>query len=291
MACLKTWQGTPPSISSLMSFAVDSNYLLLRGQITDRGMEWLVGLEGLFALNLVTHGLSITAAGLQSLAALPNLEWLGFDANDDTMPHIAALPHLRDMLDVSGYVRRRCRLHRAQPLANARIHLGPSLLQPDGARLHGKASRACLLFVASRRRVRTWMRAPSRRCPTFRGWGVHADGCPRFRFSPCGPVRTVGSRVVYVLPDTTDVASKLSHRPETPADVLRRATRITDRSLEILSGMDSLERWSCQHAGASTDGGVARSSPQYCLNYANSVSRACPPSRGRHSRPFPAGSN
>ena len=47
----KTWQGGAPQVA-LMAFNPDPNFLLLRGSITDAGVASLVGLDGLFALNL-----------------------------------------------------------------------------------------------------------------------------------------------------------------------------------------------------------------------------------------------
>ena len=58
----KAWQGGKPEWS-LMSFDAEPNLLLLRGQITDRGMTSLAGLDGLFGLNLDDARLDISAEG------------------------------------------------------------------------------------------------------------------------------------------------------------------------------------------------------------------------------------
>jgi hypothetical protein len=70
----------------LLSYDASPNYLLLRGPFTDRGMQCLRGLDGLFALNLDDSKLGITSAGLAPLVTMPNLGWLAVDAKDDWMP-------------------------------------------------------------------------------------------------------------------------------------------------------------------------------------------------------------
>ena len=55
-------------------------------------------LDGLFALNLDSDRLAVTGAGLAPLVVLAHLGWLAFDAKDDSMPYIAALPHLRFLM-------------------------------------------------------------------------------------------------------------------------------------------------------------------------------------------------
>ncbi|MEP6492107.1 MAG: hypothetical protein ABJF01_05485 [bacterium] len=90
----KTWHGGEPKMA-LLSYDASPNRLLLRGPFTDRGMEHLRGLDGLFALNLDAGELSVTGAGLKPLLSLPNLGWLAFDAKDDAMPYIAQMPRLR----------------------------------------------------------------------------------------------------------------------------------------------------------------------------------------------------
>ncbi len=71
---------------------------MLRGPFTDSGLAHLAGLDGLFALNVDSGQLAITGAGLAPLVDLPHLGWLAFDAKDESMPHIAALPHLRFLM-------------------------------------------------------------------------------------------------------------------------------------------------------------------------------------------------
>jgi hypothetical protein len=93
----KTWRGGM-SHMELTSADAGPNYLALRGTFTNAGMSRLVGLDGLYALNLDSDRLLITGDGLQPLVDLRHLEWLGFDAKDESMRQIAALPHLRFLM-------------------------------------------------------------------------------------------------------------------------------------------------------------------------------------------------
>jgi hypothetical protein len=93
----KRWQGEEAEMG-LLRFDARPNFLILRGPFTNKGFEQLVGLDGLFALNLDSNQLRITGAALAPLVNLPHLEWLGFDAKDESMPYIAALPRLRFLM-------------------------------------------------------------------------------------------------------------------------------------------------------------------------------------------------
>ena len=96
----KTWQGGAGNLG-LMSFDSEPNHLLLDGPFTDRGLEHLRGLDGLFGLNFFWHVGAATPDGLKPLADLPHLEMLGCHgrlSTDAAMPHIAAIPGLRMLL-------------------------------------------------------------------------------------------------------------------------------------------------------------------------------------------------
>jgi hypothetical protein len=82
----------------LTSADASPNMLFLRGPFTDRGLASLVGLDGLFGLNVDDSQLAITSAALEPLVSLPNLGFLAFDAKDDSMPYIAAMPRLRFLM-------------------------------------------------------------------------------------------------------------------------------------------------------------------------------------------------
>ena len=82
---LKTWGG-------------EGAKLLIDGPFSDAGLAGLAGLEGVFELDLFWHVTGITAAGFAHLPGMPNLAMLGCDgelSGDAAMPHIAAIPRLR----------------------------------------------------------------------------------------------------------------------------------------------------------------------------------------------------
>jgi ankyrin repeat protein len=91
----KTWHGGDV-VMGLTSYDSEPNNLMLRGPFTDAGLANLVGLEGLFGLNVDASELAITAEGLRPLVeGLPNLGWLAFDADDEAMRYIGQMPRLR----------------------------------------------------------------------------------------------------------------------------------------------------------------------------------------------------
>jgi hypothetical protein len=93
----RTWQGGAEELGLTRPDA-RPNFLMLRGPFTDEGLARLVGLDGLYALDLASGWLAITGAGLAPLGDLPHLTMLGFEATDDSMPYIAALSHLRFLM-------------------------------------------------------------------------------------------------------------------------------------------------------------------------------------------------
>jgi hypothetical protein len=81
----KTWQG-------------ENTRLLIDGPFTNAGLASLAGLEGVFDLDLFWHVSGITTDAFAHLAGLANLGSLGADArlsDDIAMGHFAALPRLR----------------------------------------------------------------------------------------------------------------------------------------------------------------------------------------------------
>ncbi len=96
----KTWHGGEIRYG-LMSFQGQPNHLMIDGPFTDAGMAALVGLEGLFSLSFFWHCPAFTSAGLEPLKHLPNLGFLGCqgkNCDDEAMRHIAAIPGLRMLM-------------------------------------------------------------------------------------------------------------------------------------------------------------------------------------------------
>jgi hypothetical protein len=90
----KTWHGGEAHMA-LLSYRSAPNQLSLRGSFTDRGLHAMRGLDGLFGLNLDDSALGLSAAAMEPLTSLPRLGWLAVDAKDDWMPYIAAMPRLQ----------------------------------------------------------------------------------------------------------------------------------------------------------------------------------------------------
>jgi hypothetical protein len=90
----KAWEGNEAELRLLDKHSLPT-HLSLRGTFTDRGMQHLGELDGLFSLDIDDSHLAITTAGLEPLVSLAHLSALGVDAKDDWMSYIAAMPRLR----------------------------------------------------------------------------------------------------------------------------------------------------------------------------------------------------
>lgn len=91
-----TWRGEGPRDASEPD--VDSTRLLIDGPFTDEGLSTLATLEGVFALDLFWHVTGITPDGFAHLVHMPNLGSLGADGaltNDEVFRHLARMPRLR----------------------------------------------------------------------------------------------------------------------------------------------------------------------------------------------------
>ena len=94
----KSWHSDHPVEYGLMDYHAGPTYLKLETStpLPQRALERLTGLDGLFALNLDhPSGRSLDVA---PLSALPRLGWLGHPAHDEAMRQIGALPHLRMLM-------------------------------------------------------------------------------------------------------------------------------------------------------------------------------------------------
>ena len=95
----KTWQPDSEEFKYVLTGHEGTpNELTIDGPFTNAGLAKLAGLDGLFRFGFFWHSKAFTSDGLASLAALPNLGALecGGDRCDDVaMQHIAAIPRLR----------------------------------------------------------------------------------------------------------------------------------------------------------------------------------------------------
>jgi hypothetical protein len=251
----KTWQGGVIRMG-LTDFEAEPNYLMLRGPFTDQGMSALVGLDGLFALNLDSSELDITADGLIPLRELPNLGWLGFDATDVSMPNIAALPKLRFLM---------CQDTVAGDAGFKSLSRSRSLEYLWGRRCHNLGAVGFKAMAA----IPT-LRGLSVSCKNVDDSGIAA--LPRFPalrelmpmdvpdagYRHIRKCERLESLVLMYCRETTDVSTE--HLAGMPGlkSYFASYNLITDRSLQILGGMPALEKVDlCACAGV-TNAGLAQ---------------------------------
>jgi hypothetical protein len=250
-----TWRGGDVEIG-LTSYDARPNYLFLRGSFTDHGLRQLEGLDGLFALNIDDASLSIGARGLAHLTALPNLGWLAVDADDDAMPIVARMPRLRflGVQDTSagddGFVA----LSRSQ-----------SIEYIWGRRCHNLRGRGFAALAEM-----PVLRGLSVSCRNVDDSGVSA--LPKFPalkelmpmdvpdagYRHVGACTALESLVLMYCRDTTDAATEQIVRLPNLTSYFNSYTTITDRTPELLSMMNSLERVTFDTCHGLTDAGIAK---------------------------------
>jgi hypothetical protein len=230
--------------------------LLLDGPITNDGLATLAGLEGIFDFDLFWHVTEVTAEGFTHLVRLPNLLSLGCDgklSGDEAMRHIAAMPRLR------------------------RLRAQESVATEDGfvALSHSKTlqffwGRECPNF-ASRSFV------AFSKMPALRGLGVGCQNVsgealaalpdfPALReitpigfqddgFHHIGRCKRIERLTCMYCRDTTDAATE--HIVNLPLNYYYAGlTKITDRSLEILGRIPTLEKIDLYEVKDVTDAGL-----------------------------------
>jgi len=238
----KTWQGGEIKYS-LMSPEAEPNHLLLDGPFTNEGLSHLAGLEGLFGLSFFWHVSAMTPAGLKSLAGLPNLGLLGCEGklcNDEAMRHIAAIPRLR-MLMAQGTVATDdgfAALSCSRTLESIWGRECPNLSGRGFAALSKMPSLRGLAVSCKNVDDESLSMLP--RFPALREWMPMDVTDAGFRHvGACGKLE--GLWCMYCR-DTTDAATEHIAGLTKLKTYYAGLTKITDRSLEILSRMASLEK-------------------------------------------------
>lgn len=253
----KTWQGGEGNLG-LMSFDSEPNHLLVDGPFTDRGLESLRGLDGLYGVHFFWHTRVISPDALGILADLPHLEMLGCEGalcNDAAMRHIGALPILR-MLMGQGTVAsddgfealarsrtiefiwgRECpnltgRGFAALARMPALKGLGVSCKSVDDASLAALPSLPALEQLMPMDVTDDGFR--------------HVGGCARLKRLWCMYCRTTGDRATEHISRLNGLKSYYAGR-----------THITDKSLELLAEMRSLEELEFWETGGITNAGIA----------------------------------
>jgi len=253
---LKTWRGEFPASGA--SGVTGGAHLLIDGPFTNHGLASLAGLEGVLELDLFWHVTGITSEGFAHLVQLPNLGSLGCDgqlSDNEAMRHIALMPRLR-------------KLRAQESVANddgfAALSKSRTLESFWGRECPNFGSRGFVAFS---------------KMPALRGLGI---GCknvddealstlPHFpalrELTPIG-VQDAGFRHVgrcerlerltcMYCRDTTDTATEHIAGLSNLKSYYAGLTQITDRSLEILGRMASLEVIDFFETKGITDAGLA----------------------------------
>jgi hypothetical protein len=255
MPVFKTWRGGEAAMG-ILSYKAEPNQLMLRGSFTDAGMQSLRGLDGLFALNIDASEIRITAAALAPLITLPNLGWLAVDAKDDWMPLIAEMPRLRFLAvqDTAtgddGFV----------SLSKSR-----SIEYIWGRRCHNLLNRGFAALADMPR-----LRGLSVSClnvddaavsllPTFPALReLMPMDIPDSGYQHIGRCTQLESLVLMYCRNTTDLATEQITGLHNLRTYFNSYTTITDRTPELLSGMDTLEKITFNSCPNVTNKGIAK---------------------------------
>ena len=230
---------------------------MIDGPFTNQGMTSLAGLDGLTSLGFFWHCTAFTGAGLASLRSLPNLRDLMFGGercDDEAMRHIAALPGLR-RLQVQDTVASDAGFEALSASRSIEGIWGRECPNLTGRGFAALSSMPALrsLGVSCQRvddsALATLPRFPALTELTPIGMGDdgfrHVGRCARLEKLVCMYCRDIGDEATA---HVTGLPLKSYYSG---------STRITDRSLEMLAAIASLEEielWACDGV---TDAGVA----------------------------------
>ena len=249
----RSWRGSEPALH-LFSYDDLPSLLQLRGRFTDAGLARLTACEGLVALNLDDARLAVTGAGLVPLRALPHLAWLSFDAADADMPYIAALPRLRHLV---------CQDTSAGDAGFSALARSRTLEYLWGRRCHNLGSRGLAALAA----IPT-LKSLAVSCRNVDDEGLSAlphfpalvelmpMDVPDDGYRHVGRCAGLESLVLMYCRETGDRAT--AHVTGLPLKkYFASYNRITDRTPELLGGVDSLEEVTFDSCAGLTTGGVA----------------------------------
>jgi hypothetical protein len=251
---LKTWHG--PAVVHDSRHVENVGHLLIDGPFTNAGLAGLAGLEGVGELDLFWHVTGLTADAFASLVHLPNLMVLGADgelSNNTSMRHIAAIPRLR------------------------RLRAQGTVATDDGFAALSQSQTLEFLWTRETPYLGNRGFIALSKLPALRGMGVSCKNVddtalsllPQFpslrELTPIdvtdGGFRHIGScerltrLTCMYCRDTTDVATEFIERlPITY--YYAGLTQITDRSLEILGRMPTLEQVELYECKGVTDAGL-----------------------------------
>ena len=253
----RRWNGGAPRYS-LLEFDARPTYLAAKGPFTAHGLRAFADLEGLFALNINWTTSGMTSADLAALRAAPNLGFLAIDGDrtdDEAMRQIGQLPHLKMLLAQepvagdAGFAG----LGRSKTLENLWARECPNLTgrgfaaMADMPSLEGLAA-SCKFVDDEALALLPRFRALRALMPM----DVSDDG-----FRHVGKCEALEELWCMYCRDTGDAATE--HVAGLKLKIYYAGyTRITDRSLEILSRMSSLERIELHGCHGITNPGARR---------------------------------
>ena len=254
----ETWHGGEIRYD-LMSFGAEPTDLLIDGPFTAAGLASLAGLRGLFGLSFFWHTSALKPEGLASLIDFPNLGFLGCQGalcTDEAMRHIAAMPRLR-MLMGQGTVASDEgfeALSRSQTIEYIWGRECPNLKGRGFAALAAMPSLKGL--AVSCKHVDDAALSTLPRFPALRG--LMPMDVPDEGFRHVGRCAQLEDLWCMYCRDTTDAATEHIAGLSTLKSYYAGYSRITDRSLEILSRMSSLEKIVFEGCSGIGNAGVAR---------------------------------
>jgi hypothetical protein len=254
---LETWHGGEVRFG-LMSFEAEPTQLLLDGPFTDKGLAGLAGLDGLCGLTFFWHVSALTADGLKPLADLPNLAFLGCQGelcNDTAMRHIGAMPRLR-MLMGQGTVASDDGFEALSRSRTIEYIWGRECPNLTGRGFAALAAMPALRGLAvSCKYVDAAALSALPRFPALRAlmpMDVPDDG-----FRHVGRCEQLEDLWCMYCRDTGDIATGHLAGLSRLKTYYAGVTRITDRSLEVLGRLSSLESIELYECAGITNVGLA----------------------------------
>jgi hypothetical protein len=238
----KTWAGGEIKYG-LMSAEAGPTHLLLDGPVTDKGLAALAGLNGLFGLSFFWHVSALTPDALEPLKHLPKLGFLGCEGKlcDDTaMRLIASIPALR-MLMAQGTVASDDGFEALSRSPTLEYIWGRECPNLTGRGFVALASLPALRGLAvSCKQVDDASLTALARFPALKE--LMPMDVPDAGFRHVGRCEELEKLTCMYCRDTTDAATEHLKRLTKLKSYYAGATQITDRSLEILGGIHSLEQ-------------------------------------------------
>ncbi len=250
----KTWQGGTVELQ-LTSPEGGPNFLHLHGTVTDAGLATLVGLDGLFGLNIDDQRLQITPSGVGVLPRLPRLGMLNVDAVDESMPHIAAIPALQFLM---------CQDTSTSDDGWVALSRSRTLEQIWGRRCHnlrGRGFEALANLPALRSLSVSCLNVPDASIAALPSFPSLRElmpmDIPDAGYRHIAQCEHLERLVLMYCRDTTDAATEHVVNLPRLMNYFASYTRITDRTPELLATMSSLEILGLSGCAGVTNAGIA----------------------------------